>query len=323
MSYFVYLTDTESVKHMDRFWNNDMNTQNTTENIQQWIGGEYYIQTSLYNAIKDKSFCKIVCINITFDEELLKNAKYIITPGWSTISNEFIKYKDKLFSYRYFETVSDDFSADRVFTPWIYNSLNIFLPLTIIEQPNINLKIKYDSCGLLVGKCISHTCVKNKHTQLLKLIDNLPSKLLSTLRPLHLFEKVPNYLSSYEETVKEYSDKIINHSNIISLGIQNPIEFRNILLNCKYCIFYHGAHAPPTLIECLFTSCIVLSTINVIPTDLIGNPNIIIIDNLTFTEINDIITQIESGKRVFDSDNIPKNYTVQNKLDILQSYLDK
>ena len=103
MSYFVYLTDTESVKHMDRFWNNDMKTQNTTENSHQWIGGEYYIQTSLYNVIKDKSFCKIICINITFDEELLKNAKYIIAPGWLTISNEFIKYKHKLFSYRYFE----------------------------------------------------------------------------------------------------------------------------------------------------------------------------------------------------------------------------
>lgn len=58
MSYFVYLTDTESVKRMDQFWNNDMNTQNTTENSSQWIGGEYYIQTSLYNAIKDKSFVK-------------------------------------------------------------------------------------------------------------------------------------------------------------------------------------------------------------------------------------------------------------------------
>ena len=323
MSYFVYLTDTESVKHMDRFWNNDMKTQNTTENLHQWIGGEYYTQTSLYNAIKDKSFCKIICINITFDEDLLKNAKYIIAPGWEKIFNEFMKYKYKLFSYRYFETVTDDFPADHVFTPWGYNSLNLFLPMTIIELPDINLKIKYDSCGLLVGKCISHVYHKNQHVQLLKLLDNLPSKLLSTLRPLHLFEKVPNYLSSCEETVKEYSDKIINHTNIISLGIQNPIEFRNILLNCKYCIFYYGAHAPPTLIECLFTSCIVLSTIDVIPTDLIGNPNIIIIDNLTFAEINDIIIQIESGKRVFDSDNIPKNYTVQNKLDILQSYLDK
>lgn len=239
------------------------------------------------------------------------------------IPTDLIQYKHKLFSYRYFETVSNDFSADRVFTPWVYNSLNIFLPLTIIEQPNINLKIKYDSYGLLVGKCISHVCHKNQHVQLLNLLDNLPSKLLSTLRPLHLFEKVPNYLSSYEEIVKEYSDKIINHTNIISLGIQNPIEFRNILLNCKYCIFYHGAYAPPTLLEALFSSCIVLSTINVIPTDLIGNPNIIIIDNLTFTEINDIIIEIESGKRVFDSSNIPKNYSITNKLDILQSYLDK
>ena len=323
MSYFVYLTDIESVKYINMFWNNDMKSQNIIENThqQQWIGGEYYIQTSLYNAIKDKEFCKIVYVNTPCDHTVLKNAKYIIAPGWDKIPTDFIQYKHKLFSYRYFETILDDFPAGHVFTPYKYNSLNKFLPLTMVETPDINLKIKYDSSGLLVGKCISHVCNKKQHVQLLKLLDNLPSKLLSTMRPLHLFHKVPHYLLRCEEMVKEYSAKIINHTNIIPLGIQNPIEFRNILLNCKYCIFYHGAYAPPTLLECLFTSCIVLSTIDVIPADLVGNPNIIIIDNLTFAEINDIIVQIESGTRIFDSDNIPKEYSITNKLDILQSYL--
>ena len=321
MTYCVFILDTISLKHIEHFWHNNMAGQNRIEDIKQWIGGEYYIQTSLYNSIKNKDFCRVICIDTPFDKDILLHAAFIISPGWATIPNEFRQYKSKMFTYRYFETSCDDFPSNRIFTPFKYTGGNIFLPLTTIPLADHEMTGKrYNSNGLLVGKCVSHVVAKNKHTNLLEFINNLSYPILSVLRPLHMFEKMPDYLSQYKDICKEYSEKIINHKNIKHVGILNPKEFRSVLSSCKYCIFFHGAFSPPTLLECLTTQCIIISTRDVIPSDLLDNPNIILMDDISFVEIYSIITDIETGTRRFDT-TYSSDYTDENKLAIIQSYL--
>jgi hypothetical protein len=60
---FVYVSDSVSIYQMLNFWNKDMKSQNKKENIEEWIGGEYYIQTSLYNQIVKWKNCKIIKID--------------------------------------------------------------------------------------------------------------------------------------------------------------------------------------------------------------------------------------------------------------------
>ena len=58
--YYVYISDTISIKKMENFWNMNMKNQNKNENLNEWVGGEYYIQTSLYNCIKKNNNFKII-----------------------------------------------------------------------------------------------------------------------------------------------------------------------------------------------------------------------------------------------------------------------
>lgn len=318
MTYFVYITDSISVAKMECFWNKNMVGQNKKEDLNQWIGGEYYINTSLYMAIKDISTCSILHIDTLYDNHTLDDASFIIVPGWATIPAQFIQYRYKMYSYRYFEGATTDFSGKHILTPYKYNQRHTFLPVSVIPATN-TIDITTSLNGVLIGKCISHTVARNKHTQLLSFIDGVSHKLVSTLRPLHLFDTLPSYLESQKNVVIEYSDKIINHPNIESRGVLNPEEFRQLLTACKYCIFYHGAFAPPTLLEALYSRCIILATQSVVPTDLLYNKNIILIDDMSNEHIYTLIDEIEQGIRIFDENSLPQDYTVDNKIAILQS----
>lgn len=322
MNQIIYLTNTNSINKMNNFWNNDMKSQNLKENLNQWIGGEYYIQVSLYNQIKNNNNFKIICIDKKYDENILIQAKFIIVPEWRTIPTNFIKFQNKIYSYIYFE--SDDtkyIKKDNFFTPYKYNNLNIFLPVTPIELPinavsTINF-YEFKINGLLTGKCISHVIYKEKQKELINLLDILKFKLFSVVRPLYNFTQYINYLEKDIVNYKEFSNKICNHKNLCNLGILNPIDFRFLLKHCKYCIFYHTADYQPTIMEALYSNCIVLASQNVIPTDLLNNKNIFLLDNLSDNQILELIDNIENDKIVFDINEIPKDYTVENKINIL------
>lgn len=326
MSKIIYLTDKYSINKMNNFWNSNMKSQNTKEDLNQWIGGEYYIQVSLYNQIKNNNNFKIIYTCEKYDDNILIQSKFIIVPGWREISNNFIKFKNKIYSYIYFD--SDDTKTimkDHFFTPYKYYNLNIFLPVTPIELPSnevstINFS-EFKINGLLIGKCISHVIHKRKQNELIHLLDILKFKVFSVIRPLYNFTQTINYLQKDIVNHKEFSNKICNHKNLYNLGILNPIDFRFLLKHCKYCFFYHTADYQPTIMEALYSNCIILASQNVIPNDLLNNKNIFLLDNLSDNEILELIDNIENDKIVFDINEIPKDYTNENKINVLTNLI--
>ena len=160
----VYLTDSISRVRMENFFNTNMSKQNIVEN-SSWIGGEYYIQTSLYNTLKKLNNAIIIDIDKDFDSTLLDNSILIISPGWSDIPEAFKKYKQKLYTYHYFKGSSIDFDK-RIINPFIYTKKNLTIPIVPIILPeysksSINFN-NFNISGLLVGKCISHVISKKK-----------------------------------------------------------------------------------------------------------------------------------------------------------------
>ncbi len=321
----VYLTDSLSRIRMENFFNTNMSMQNISENINNWIGGEYYIQTSLYYIIKHIDNILIIDIDTIIDFKILDDCVLIISPGWLEIPEQFKKYKTKLYSYKYFDNIVLDFDK-RIITPFVYNNNHYNIPITPIPLPiNSECSIdfnKYNISGLLVGKCISHVVAKNAEHNLIELINSLNSKLFTTLRDLTLLEKYPEYIISCADKCNITIFNLIHNKNIINLGILNVIDFRYLLKYVKYVLFYNGAFSPPTLIEALDSECIILSTLNVLPHDLKENKNIIIIDNLSNNEINNIIYKIEQGEIIFIKDEYPTTYTIDNKIKTITNLIE-
>jgi len=310
---------------MENFWNLNMLSQNKNEDLNQWIGGEYYIQTSLYNIIKKNDNFKIIEIDNISESilyEYLDKANKIFLPGWHVIPDNFKKFKNKLLSYVFFEYSSDELDDLQFITPWKYTNKNSFIPITPIELPFLDYSYEpsFNNCiedGLLIGKCISHVVSKNKYKELIGLIDLLPIKVFSTFRILEN-NNIPNYLNNYKNTCIDYTNYIINHHNINHIGIVNPIDFRLLLRKVKFVIFFNSAFAPPTLIEALYEKCIIISTINVIPQDLHNNNNIYLIDNLSTEQITKLINDIHNNIIIFNEEKHPHEYSDNLKLNIIK-----
>ena len=317
--YYVYISDTKSVSKMENFWNLDLKCQIKKEDKSEWIGGEYYIQTSLYNYIKNNENFKIICIDKSYNNKIFEDAKIILVPGWTSLPAEYNKYINKIYSYSYFENMS---KINIILNPFKYNKLNLFLPVTPIELPInkiSNIKFNdYNINGLLVGKCISHIISKKKDNKLIEILNSLKYKIFSTMRELHNFKNMPNYLINNKDKYIELNKIICNHDKLNNLGILNPLDFRFLLKHCKYVIFIHGAFSPPTIIEALFEKCIILATQDVIPADLLNNKNIYLFDNKCLYEINELIENIENNIICFDIDEFPIDYLPENKLKFLE-----
>jgi hypothetical protein len=124
--------------------------------------------------------------------------------------------------------------------------------------------------------------------------------------------KIPVYIN--RELYIKYNEKIINNNNINNLGILNPIDFRLLLRKIKYIVFYHTAFAQPTIIEALYETCIILSTRDCIPNDLLSNKNIYLIDKLNQDQINKLISDIENNKIYYQDNEFIEDYNVNNKI---------
>jgi hypothetical protein len=318
---YLYITTSKSRKKMENFWYLDMSSQTKLEKLDQWIGGEYYIQTSLYNIIKYDNRFKVLEIDTITEEELfyfLNKSEKIIFPGSHKLEDKFNKYKHKILSYVYFEVSSDKYNGLQFINPWRYTNKNVFIPITPVELPLIENNYKpsfndFNETGLLIGKCISHVVSKNKHKELNNLVDILPCKLFSTYRLLNK-DNCPSYLGNHKDNCIKYSNCIINHTNINHIGVLNPIDFRLLLRKVKFVLFFNSAFAPPTLIEALHEKCIIISTRNVIPQDLCNNKNIYLIDNLSIDNISKLINDINCNNIKFDEKSYPTDYCIENKI---------
>jgi hypothetical protein len=308
------------------FWNKDMRSQNKVENIKEWIGGEYYIQTSLFNVLTKMENCKVIKIDEVNSEKLLSYFTYadiIIVPGWHhqlprthKFYDLFVEFNEKMFSYVFFQYTNKEYLEDKKFiTPWKYTYVNNFIPITPIQLPPTNnyhpFFENYTENGLIHGKCISHILHKNKIDNFNTFINGLKHKVFTVLRSLE-FNEIPSYIN--KDSYMKYNEQIINNDNINNLGILNPIDFRLLLRKIKYIVFFHTAFAQPTIIEALYEKCIILSTQSCIPQDLLSNKNIYLIDNLNQNQIDELISDIENNKIIYSDNEFPSNYTIENKI---------
>jgi len=314
----TYLTDSKSILKMDAFLDLNMSSQNLKEDLKNWVGGELYIQKSLYDTIRSLPNYNIIKIDESYDIDILEKSDIIICPGWKNIDSSWERYSRKMYSYYYFESQYPNFK-NKTINPWRYNNKNFCIPITPIKIPQSNFNKEYNIKGLLIGKCISHVVSKNKQEKLLSLINNLETNLFTTLRPLNNFEILPKYILPCQDKCLDTLKKIFDNQKIYNLGILNVLDFRSLLLGIKYAIFYCGAFAPPTIIECLQSECLILATSNVIPKDLLDNQNIYLIDNLTYKEINNLIFKIESGEIKFKKEHYPSFYTEKNKINMINN----
>ena len=326
---FVYLTDSKSIKSMENFWNKNMKSQNKKEDMKEWIGSEYYLQTSLYYILKQHFLeCNIVCIDKIKDEDLinlLEKAKVIISPGWlSAPRNIYLPFKNKLYSYIYNRRKSKWLQAKNWIWPW-YTENHSFIPLTAIPLPDLNnYKPSFSSLnyrGLLYGKCISHVTDNGYFKQNLDFLNNISITLFSTLRNLSKSD-TPRYVKD-KENYYINTQKILNLNNICNLGILNPIDFRLLLRKVKYVIFFHSAWAPSTLIECINENCIILATRDSLPKDLVKYKNVYIIDNKSIAEINKLILDIENDIIKFIPNDNSFKYSTNRKIMAINELLNQ
>jgi len=314
----IYISDTNSVNRMDNFWETNMLSQNIKETNENWIGGEYYIQTSLYNLIKNNSNFKIIT-NQQCSMSDLEEAQAIIFPGTNNYNDPpFDRFSDKVYSYFYLPRCNKN-----ILNPYRYNDNIKLLPITPIKLDDrlidTNRYSNYNCNGLLFGKCISHVQNRGKLNDLSMLLSGLKRNIFGTMRSLQDFHEIPNYLNGCKNEIIETTSKMFENKHFLNLGILNPINFRNLLMHCKYVIFYHSAFAPPSIIEALYCKCILLITSDMISEDLKSNKNVVIIDNLSVDEINKIIDDIENNILIYDENAYPEEYTEDNKMKILLS----
>jgi len=291
---------------------------NNVELPSNWIGGEFYIQTCLLQLLE--SHFKNSYIGLTLHENIhhikniLNKCKIIIVPGWMNDINEenmLYTYKNKLYSFTYFENhlknmkclTSHKFSLD--ITPLYY----YVIPLKNNKTINFNHNVK----GLLLGKCISHN-FKNIDN-ILTILNSLKKnniKLYSTLRNLKKMKIFPKYLDGCKEKCISASELVCNHESIELLGIIDPTNFRYLLQHCKYLLCLGDPRSPPTIIEALFSDCIIIAPSNQISSDLHENKNIYFTDNMSNNDIICLIQKIENNDIMFDKNYYPNNYTEES-----------
>jgi hypothetical protein len=316
----VYICDKNSLIQTFNFENLMNENINSKEEVpSNWIGGEYYIQTCLIFLLEKKFKNNYFGITFTEDNEFIKNTldncKIIIVPGWIDDidkTNNLYEYKDKLYSYTYFEK---NFNNMKNLTSHKFNinTIPLYYYMIPLKTNNNDIIYKSDIKGMLMGKCISHNIRIVDHIiNLLNLLDTNNIKLYSSLRNLKKMDKFPKYLEDKKELYINSSDYICNHNSIESLGILNPIKFRKLLQHCKYILCFDNPQSPPTIIEALFSDCIVISSSKQISQDLHNNKNIYLTDNMTNDNIISLIKKIDNDEIIFDKNYYPLDYTEES-----------
>ena len=327
----IYITNDSSINQMLNIENLMSDNINKVEVGNNWIGGEFYIQTCLYFLLekyfKDKYVALTFKENIEYINNVLDESKIIIFPGWINDIKEddlqFYKYKNKLYSYTYFVF---NFKNMTNLTSHKYNdntiSLYYYKINFNIDEENIcfNDNIK----GLLLGKCISHNIkIYENIIKLLNKLNDSNIKLFSTLRNLKNMDVFPKYLEHIKEECILKSDTICNHPVLELLGILNPKKFRKLLTHCKYILCLGNPYSPPTIIESLFSNCIVIAPSNQLSRDLHNNKNVYLTDNLSNDDIASLIIKIENDEIIFDKNDYPVNYTEESMINVLNNLLKK
>jgi hypothetical protein len=324
----IYITDNSSIEQMLNFKNLMTPNINNNEQSKQCIGGEYYIQTCLFSILekyfKNNYTTLILTENIEYITNILNNCKIIILPGWMNDINEtsiLYNYCDKILSYTYcnkkYKNIknlcSHKFNNDC--TPLYY----YMLPINLTDE---NIILNNNIKGLLMGKCVSHNIkIINEIKNILDVLDNNNIKLFSTMRNLKNMDIFPKYLNDNKEAYINASELIYNHNSIYPLNILTPTKFRKLLIHCKYILCFDNPRYPPTIIEALFSNCIVISRSNQISLDLQQNKNIYLTDNMTNDEILLLIQKIENDEILFDKNEYPTNYTEENVTSILNNLI--
>ena len=322
----VYITDSASAAAMERFWDMDMRSQNDREVMREWIGGEFYIQTSLYLAIKDRTDCVVVALDKVVGpdddarlEDLLVRSECIIVPGWDNEVPRFRSFRDKVVSHAYFVSNSQWLPRKQVATPWRHGECG-FIPITPIPLPDAAGYVPFfdghQESGLLVGKCLSHVSHKGLSGKVLSFVRNLPAKVFAHMRTLRASE-VPDYILNKEAYVRE-TNELVSCDKINNLGILSPRDFRLLLRKVKYVLFLHTAWAPPTLIEALSERCIVISDRSGLPPDLQSDPNVYVLDDMTEADAYGLIRNIEGGHTVFEDEGYAPAHTADGKIRCIQ-----
>ncbi len=78
---------------------------------------------------------------------------------------------------------------------------------------------------------------------------------------------------------------------------------------------------PPTIIEALFSNCIVIAPSMQISQDLHKNKNIYLTDNLSEEEIVSLIEKIENNEICFDNNDYPNDYTEKSMINIINKFI--
>jgi hypothetical protein len=183
------------------------------------------------------------------------------------------------------------------------------IPLKNNKTINFNNNVK----GLLLGKCISHNVDQIDNILIiLNILKENNIKLYSTLRNLKKMDIFPTYLDGCKDKCISAGDIVCNHESIELLGIITPINFRYLLQHCKYLLCLGHPRCPPTIIEALFSNCIVIAPSNQISKDLHENKNIYFTDNMSNNDIVCLIQKIENNDIMFDTNYYPINYTEES-----------
>jgi hypothetical protein len=324
----VYINDDNSIKKCLNFENLMNETINKEEINNNWIGGEFYIQTCLYFLLEKKFKDNYIVLTLKesfkYINYILDNCKIIILPGWVNDIDEnniFYKYKHKLFSYTYFQF---NFKNMTNLTSHKFNNheFPLYYYMIPINIYNCDIDFNKNIKGLLMGKCISHNI--KKFDMVINLLDNLKKEniiLYSTLRNLKKMDIFPKYLENNKGEYILKSDIICNHLSLELLGILNPSKFRKLLKHCKYILCLGNPRSPPTIIEGLFSNCIIIAPSEQISQDLHGNKNIFLSDNMSNDDIISLIKKIENDEITFDVNDYPINYTEESMEKILLSLI--
>lgn len=326
----VYINDDISVEHCSNFENLMTEEINKHENKKNWIGGEFYIQTCIFllleNRFKDNYKRLTLKENKELLEKNLSQSKIIILPGWTNdIEGDSIlyNYKDKLYSYTYFPK---KFLNMKNLTSHKFSNQSTSIYYYPIKFNN-NKKNKYEFDknikGILMGKCISHNI--RKFDNIIKILNKLNEKkikLYSTMRNLKEMDVFPKYLEKDKEEFIIKSNFICGHKSLNVLGIINPPKFRKLLEHCKYVLCLGHPRSPPTIIEALFSDCIVIAPSVQISEDLRDNKNVYITDSLSVDEIVSLIEKIENNEILFNKNNYPVRYTEDSMEESLKSLIN-
>ena len=282
------------------------------------LNGEIYSLSCWIYALMDSTL-KYTLIKLS-DHMLINKAKLCKNIVFyftycKDLHNKLLKKTNtiKYFNHSYFEKKNNKDDLN-ILTTYYNNNYNISLgiyPHPISQKTN-NINFNNNIHGLIWSKCVSHWVDHSQTGNILNFIEFMKDKnifLYTTLRNIKNIE-FPKYLKK-EKKDKYYDtyDQINNFNNINNLQQTNITNFRELLNHVKFVIGFGVPGSGPTIVECLHTKTLLLCPSIQVPVDLQNNTNIILTDNMSLSEMTNIIINIINGNINFDNTDIPYRYT--------------